>query len=328
MLSLSSSCLYFIFAFLQATVWAADYSNPLKGSDAGDPNIVYEDGWYYLMATGSPPPVLQMTRARTLDGLKAGEVRDVWRDSTPSRCCNLWAPEMHLVDGRWHIYYAAGPENDPGVQRSHVLQGGTNLWDEFQYLGQIREDYSVDGTLLTVNDQNYYVYACRPNNVQSLCIAPRTSPSTTGDSKVISSPTEEWESRNSPLNEGPYALYHEGNTWLSFSAGTCDSPTYSLGLLKYNGGDPMEIGSWSKTGPVFSSANGNYGTGHNSFFTSPDGSETWNVWHSVTNSSGGCGSSRSASSLIVKWNDDGSPNLGEAPALGTVLQGPSGEPEQ
>ena len=38
---------------------------------------------------------------------------------------------------------------------------------------------------------------------------------------------------------------------------------YAIGLLTWNGGDPTQASSWSKTGPHFTSANGNYGTAHN-----------------------------------------------------------------
>lgn len=74
------------------------------------------------------------------------------------------------------------------------------------------------------------------------------------------------------VNEGPNPLYHAGRTWLSFSASWCGTATYTLGLLAYDGsGDPLQASSWTKSGPAFSAANSNYGTGHNCFFSSPDG---------------------------------------------------------
>ena len=72
------------------------------------------DGYYYFMCKsrthfGRLPVAdhlpatnwenLQMTRATTLEGLKTGETKLVWEDSDPSRCCNVWAPEMHFVHG-------------------------------------------------------------------------------------------------------------------------------------------------------------------------------------------------------------------------------------
>lgn len=117
--SLFSSALA-VLPSLLALVSAGNYSNPLRNVNGGDPNIVWHEGWYYFMSTNFVD--LQMTRATTLEGLKDGETKQVWVDSTPSRCCNVWAPEMHYIDGAWHIYYSAGP-NPLGEQRSHVIRG-------------------------------------------------------------------------------------------------------------------------------------------------------------------------------------------------------------
>ena len=45
---------------------------------------------------------MRMTRARTLNGLKDGEMRDAYQESERSRAFNLWAPEMHRIDG-WYV---------------------------------------------------------------------------------------------------------------------------------------------------------------------------------------------------------------------------------
>lgn len=172
--------------------------------------------------------------------------------------------KLALMLCRWHIYYSAGP--DPlGDQSSHVLVGGSSPWDAFSYLGQLRNEWSIDGTILRFPDQMYFVYSgFQENGKQSLYIAPLTSASTTGEAKLLSSPDAEWESQGDfPVNEGAHALYHGGKTFLTFSGSYCWTPSYALGLLTYISGDPMEASNWAKTGPVFSSANGNYGTGHN-----------------------------------------------------------------
>lgn len=71
-------------------------------------------------------------------------------------------------------------------------------------------------------------------------------------------------------------LYYKGDIWLSYSGSHCMTPNYGLGLLRYNGGDPLQRSSWDKDGrKYFSQANGNYGTGHNCFFSSPDGTQVW-----------------------------------------------------
>lgn len=61
--------------------------------------MTYSDGYYYLMTTTWTN--LQITRATTLEGLKNGETRVVWTDANPTRCCNVWAPELHKIDNTY-----------------------------------------------------------------------------------------------------------------------------------------------------------------------------------------------------------------------------------
>lgn len=104
--------------------------------------------------------------------------------------------------------------------------------------------------------------------MQSLCIAPLTSPTTLGAISAISHPTLSWEREEGelPVNEGPAILQRNGKTFMAFSASFCWTDNYQLGLLTLkDGADPTKEASWVKTGPVFSSSNGNYGTGHNGY---------------------------------------------------------------
>lgn len=110
------------FAALAAVVSAATFTNPLKNPNGSDPFIVYDGGYYYLTTTTWTD--IQVTRATTLEGLKTGENKVVWEDSNTDRCCQVWAPEMHSIDGTWYMYYTAGRSDaDLGYQRSFVLKG-------------------------------------------------------------------------------------------------------------------------------------------------------------------------------------------------------------
>lgn len=111
---------------------------------------------------------------------------------------------------------------------------------------------------------NYFVYSCFSASLQSLCIAPLTSPSKIAPSRVLTTPTASWEKVGGSINEGPQAMYHGGKTFLAYSASYCWTSSYALGLLTWNGsGDPALSSSWRKTGRFLTSANGNYGPGHN-----------------------------------------------------------------
>ena len=218
--------------------------------------------------------------------------------------------------------------------RTNVPTGGSTPWDTYSYAGQLSTPgWAIDGTILRFpNEQHYFVYSAflgggfEQGGRQSLYITPLTGAFTTGEHKLLSEPTEAWELDGEPVNEGPNALYYGGKTFIAFSGSYCWTASYAIGTLEWNGsGDPMLASSWEKTGPHFSSANGEYGTGHNAFFTSPDGSEIWNVYHSTPEAGGNCGDRRYSNVVVMEWNEDGTPDFGVAPGYGTVLQGPSGE---
>lgn len=195
--------------------------------------------------------------------------------------------------------------------------GGATPWDDFTYAGQLTSAWSIDGTIVRFNDWgNYVAYSCFHGvEYQSLCMQKLgdDNVSLEGDIGVISQPTESWEQSGTPVNEGPAALYYDnGKTYVVYSANYCWTPDYCLATLEWDGTtDPLDPAAWTKSdGCLFSSANGNYGTGHNSFFRSPDGSQTWNAYHATSNSAGACNDSRYTLVQVVDTNSDGSPNFG------------------
>ena len=70
------------------------FTNPLKKKDGSDPFMVYDNGYYYLMTTTWKD--VQLTRAKSVNGLKTGETKVVYKDGNKNRCCNVWAPGMQI----------------------------------------------------------------------------------------------------------------------------------------------------------------------------------------------------------------------------------------
>lgn len=192
-----------------------------------------------------------------------------------------------LIQHRWFMYYSASPrgslDHRPYVlkgtsdiqgqlPRTDICKGGATPWDDYSFLGQLSTSPGIDGSIIQFpNRGHYFIWSCMQlphqppsnENHQAICIAPLGSPSTIGRRSIISSPIRPWERHGSPVNEGPHPLYHANKTYITYSASSCGTQYYSLGLLTWTGYDPMDPKSWVKSGPVLSSANGNFGTGHN-----------------------------------------------------------------
>lgn len=100
---------------------AAAWTNPIRSSGGSDPFVVYTGGYYYLMTTTWTD--VEMARATTIAGLKTATKKVVYSTTTASRCCNVWAPEVHYFDGTWYIYYTAGTSANLDSQNIHVLKG-------------------------------------------------------------------------------------------------------------------------------------------------------------------------------------------------------------
>jgi GH43 family beta-xylosidase len=176
-------------------------------------------------------------------------------------------------------------------------------------------EWGIDGTVVRFNGWgNYFVYSCQtgvPN--QSTCVRKLGSNyiSTTGSLSIISQPDQPWERAGVPVQEGANALYFGGKTYITYSANYCWTPNYCVALLEWDGStDPAQARAWKKSnGCVLSSANGHFGTGHNSFFRSPDESESWITFHATSNSGGACDNSRYTLVQPLRANADGSPNF-------------------
>jgi GH43 family beta-xylosidase len=315
----------------------AGVRNPIK-EDGADPYLFFHDGFYYLTYTRNDR--IALSKARSVTELGTAPETTIWQDPTPSRCCGMWAPEVHFLDGRFYVYYTATNEGDGHVpnHRMYVLESaGADPLGPYTFKGPLAaaaDHYSIDGTVMPMPDGSLYAiwsgWDPGTTGPQNLYIAPMSNPWTTSGPRVkLSSPTYDWEKDHAPVNEGAVPLWRDGQLFLVYSASGCSSPNYALGLLTFRGGSVLDPAAWSKSPtPVFSSSSsaGVYTTGHNSVFTSPDGSETWMAYHGVANPGGSCGGDRATRIGKITWRADGTPSFGTPASTGTTLRLPSGDP--
>jgi GH43 family beta-xylosidase len=318
---------------------ACTFANPV--AQGADPWVIRDGGAYYLVQ--SQDNGIYVSRSTQLTAVSAGGVR-VW--SAPAagwNRTNVWAPELHHVGDRWYIYYAAGESGPPYIhQRAGVLESVTND-PQGQYVDRgmlyTGDDiaagepvkWAIDLTVGTVNGQMMAVWSGWEQNAatdatpQHLYAAPMSNPYTISGNRVkLSSPTEPWEDGSAlDLQEGPEFLQRNGQTFIIYSTRESWLPEYRLGQLRLTGANPLQSASWTKSGPVFQPGEGVVGVGHASFTTSPDGSESWIVYHAKNSTAPGW--DRSIRMQEFSWNADGSPSFGTPAATGRQIERPSGE---
>ena len=318
------------------------FQNPLNNSGP-DPWMTYYEGSYYLAATtwGSTHATgLTMRKAPTIAALKTAEPVKIWQDLESMNCCNYWAPEFFLLDGpdglRWYGYFTGGPSSCCAYQHINVIESaGTDPLGPYTYKAKLDNGFdrwAIDASILQLDGKLYLLFSAftdgrEGQGTQNLYITQMSDPWTlNGERVLLSTPTYGWETSTGPVNEGPVALQRDGKTFIIYSANGCWGPNYALGMLAYQGGDPLQSSAWKKSPePVFKGTNKVFSPGHNTFFKSPDGKEDWIIYHANDTAAGVCDMKRSPRIQKISWNSDGTPNLGTPVPPGEDVPGPAGE---
>ncbi|MGI4864911.1 MAG: glycoside hydrolase family 43 protein [Janthinobacterium lividum] len=328
-----------------ATATTATFTNPLLPSGA-DPWTIYHDGYYYYTHTTGGN--LTLWKTKSLTELKTAEKKVVWTPpATGPNSREIWAPELHYLQGKWYMYYSA----DAGTNQTHrvwVLENSSpdplqGTWiDRGKLADPANDRWEIDGSVFENKGKLYFIWSGwegDTNGRQSIYLAAMRNPWTLAGSRVlVSTPTYAWE-RNGDLgatsnpphvdvNEGPEVLKHDNKLFLVYSASGCWTDFYALGMLTASANsDLLNPASWTKTPtPVFqqSPTNKVYAPGHNSFFTSPDGKQNWILYHANDEPGQGCGRFRSPRMQPFTWHADGTPDFGQPVPVGQELAQPSG----
>lgn len=321
------------------------FSNPLLKTGP-DPWMMYHDGYYYY--TNTLQNRIEIWKTDNPVNLADAQNKRIWQAPDSGICSReIWAPEIHYLDGNWYVYFA-GDDGDNHNHRMWVLacDGQDPMagnWSVKAKLSDPGDHWAIDGSILEHDGQRYFIWsgwATHENLKQDIYISAMENPWTLKGERVkLSSPEAAWELNGlSPdsaarakdvfVNEGPQELKHGDDVLIVFSANGCWTDSYALALLKLKrGGNVLNPSDWEKSqGPIFqtSEANEVFAPGHNSFFKSPDGTEDWILYHANPKPGQGCGRHRSPRAQKVEWNDDGYPVLGAPLPLSEKVGLPSG----
>ncbi|WP_110932000.1 glycoside hydrolase family 43 protein [Paenibacillus bouchesdurhonensis] len=308
-----------------------EFMNPIVEQRA-DPWVYrHSDGYYYFTASVPEYDRIEIRRSLTIQGLGEAEPVVAWRKyDTGPLSANIWAPEIHYIQGKWYIYFAAArtTETKDGLfdHRMYALENSSanpleGTWVE---KGQVRtrwESFALDATVFEHRGDLYYVWAQKDPEIDgnsNMYISKMSNPWTlTGEQAMISTPEYDWEIIGFKVNEGAAILKRNGKIFMSYSA-SATNHNYCMGLLYADeDADLLDPMSWSKSPvPVFQTneENGQYGPGHNSFTVTEDGRDVI-VYH-ARNYKEITGDplydpNRHTRAQIFHWNEDGTPNFGE-----------------
>lgn len=307
----------------------AFFTNPLLPSGA-DPYSFYKDGYYYYTHTAQNK--LMLWKTKNLANLKTAESKTIWTPPQGTMYSKeLWAPEIHFIQGKWYMYFAAD-DGDNNHHRMYVLENASvdPMKGEWIFKGKVADPsdkWAIDGDVFEHRGQLYMIWSGwegDKNGQQNIYIAKMKNAWTIeGNRSKISGSDFDWEKHgnlNDPnlphvnVNEGPQILKHGDKLFIIYSASGCWTDFYALGMLTADvNADLLNPNSWKKSAePVFkqSPENGVFAPGHNSFFKSPDGKEDWILYHANSKSGQGCGGFRSPRAQKFTWNANGTPNFG------------------
>ena len=268
----------------EAVAAGAGPLNPLVRQRADAQVFRHDDGDYYMTASVPEYDRLVLRRASTLAGLARAPETVIWRRPEQGKLGGyIWAPELHWMDGRWHMYFAAGDAGEPFHIRTYVLrcQDRDALAGRWAMLGQLQtpwDSFTLDSTVFTHRGVRYLCWAQQEPGIKTnsnLYLAPLATPTTLARPPVrLTVPTLPWEVEGYKVAEAPAVLVRNGRVFIAYSASATDA-RYCLGLLTADAdADLMSADAWSKSQvPVFVSSEetGVYGPGHNSFTVDEQG---------------------------------------------------------
>lgn len=311
----------------------SQWPNPLIEQRA-DPFILRHEDHYYFIASVPEYDRLEIRRADTLAGLAQARATVIWRKHASGAASELiWAPELHRIEGKWYVYFAAAHtkklRDNMFQHRMYVLECPDadplqGVWTEKGQIVTQFDTFSLDATTFRHQGKQWYLWAQKAPDIpgnSNLYLSEMATPwQLKGMPVMLSKPEFDWECRGFLVNEGPAVITHGERLFITYSASATDE-NYCMGMLWIDRqADPLTPENWHKSPhPVFTTCTENrqFGPGHNSFTTTPEGEDVL-VYHArnYTEIEGDplYDPGRHTRLKRIKWADTGMPDFGVPPA--------------
>jgi len=214
---------------------------PLMGQD---PYVANYKGDYYMSESINESQIA-VSKLSSLGNPQRQNSFVVWDEPSEFQ---VWAPELHQIDGHWYIYYTASNGNNH-FHRTYVLGAASNPFGPYHFKERLGPDvWGIDMTTFKWQGRRYAVWSGWKNNgdefPQNLYIAEMESPVEIGERILLASPYLEWQQSIAPILEGPQAFIHEDKLFLLYSANASWKPEYATGVLELRGRNPLNPLHW------------------------------------------------------------------------------------
>ncbi len=281
---------------------ARTYRNPVYPDVFADPFVLRHGGVYYAYGTapGAPDgrqvPVLRSTDLVDWEPLGHALV--------PVGAAHYWAPEVASDKGRFYMYYSAGsaPEGTDQNLRVAVADHPAGPFVDSGRLLVPDQPFAIDAHPFRAPDGQWYLFYCvdflTPEGdyrIGTGIVVDRLVDMITlaGEPRVVVRPHADWHvfRKGRPMYgavydwhtvEGAAVLCHDGRYFCFYSGGAWERDNYGVSWVvaddplgpytRPDGDDGALLMRSPRDGDVL-------GPGHNSFTVSPDGSQTWIVYH-------------------------------------------------
>jgi GH43 family beta-xylosidase len=137
------------------------FTNPLLPSGA-DPWSSYVNGYYYY--TNTLGNRLDIWKTKSLADLKSAERKTIFTPPVGTLYSKeLWAPEIHFIDNKWYVYFAADDGKNDN-HRMYVLENTSvdPMKGEWNFKGKVADSsdkWAIDGSVFKHGNQFYMIWS-------------------------------------------------------------------------------------------------------------------------------------------------------------------------
>lgn len=278
---------------MQTSVVTNKYCNPFNIKVA-DPNILFYEGTYYLYGTDEKRNARAGNCVYTSTDLVNWTEQELAFKKTPDTWSqrHFWGAEVIVKDDKFLMYYCCSPNRtqEPSLNMhlaAAVADSPLGPFEEIRtplYAAPGKKDEVIDQNVFIDDDGKAYLYYVlvvigSHNEVRVLKLKDNCL-DIDGESVPCIQADQQWESN--PWNghkvaEAPFAFKRKGYYYLLYTCNHFLDIKYAVGYAT----SKSPLGPWKKYegNPILKMNNGIRGPGNACITKSPDGTETFIVYH-------------------------------------------------